>query len=163
MKEVETLHEPKLDSSIFHINGKHEATLKQTIPTKILENLAKEAEEAVCKLNNITSSLKRCRFYFYKYLALYHKTALENHNIPNTSKQEAMDKATHTVIDTHFLARVITYFDCIKNQTYSFSQIAKYYKETAYVEAENFIKQKFNLNFQPITNLESLFLDHSFH
>ena len=74
-----------------------------------------------------------------------------------------MNTATYTVIDTHFLARIIIYFNCIKDQTHTFLQIAKYYKKTAYVKAENFIKQKFNLNFQPITNLESLFLDHSFH
>ena len=161
-KESEILQEPQLDSSIFFIDAKHEATLKTTIPTKLLEDLAKQAEEVACKLNNITSSQNRRRVYFYKYLALYHRIALENHNIPNNSKQEAIKRATLSIIDTHFLARIITYFDCIQNQSHTFSQIIKYYKETAYSEADKILKEKFNINFQPITNLESLFLDHSF-
>lgn len=161
-KETEILQEPHLDSSIFFIDAKHEATLKTTIPTKLLEDLAKQAEEAACKLNNITSSPNRRRVYFYKYLALYHQTALENHNIPINSKQEAINRATPSIVDTHFLARIITYFDCIQNKSHTFSQIIKYYNDTAYPEAEKILKEKFNINFQPITNLESLFLDHSF-
>ena len=93
---------------------------------------------------------------------MYHQIALKNHNIPNNSKQEAIKRATPSIIDTHFLARIITYFDCIQNQSHTFSQIIKYYKETAYSEANKILKEKFNINFQPITNLESLFLDHSF-
>ena len=161
-KESETLQEPHLDPSVFFIDAKHEATLKTTIPTKLLEDLAKQAEEAACKLNSITSSPNRRRVYFYKYLALYHQTALQNHNIPNNSKQEAINRVTNLVVDTHFLARIITYFDCIKNQTQTFSQTIKYYKEMAYPEADRIIKEKFNINFKPISDLESLFLDHSF-
>ena len=68
MKEVETLHEPKLDSSIFYINGRYEATLKQTIPTKVFGNLAKEAEEKACKLNDITSNQNAIDFTFINIL-----------------------------------------------------------------------------------------------
>ena len=98
-KKSEILQEPQLDSSIFFIDAKHEATLKTTIPTKLLEDLAKQAEEVACKLNNITSSQNRRRVYFYKYLALYHRIALENHNIPNNSKQEAI-KRPHPQLST---------------------------------------------------------------
>ena len=45
------------------------------------------------------------------------------------------------------LARVITYFDIIQNQTISYSDIVKYFKDKAYPSAENMIKEKFQINF----------------
>ncbi|CAG8585252.1 17995_t:CDS:1, partial [Dentiscutata erythropus] len=60
-KDSEILQESTLNPSIFHINGTYEATLKISILTKLLEDLAKTAEEAVCKQNNITTSPNCCR------------------------------------------------------------------------------------------------------
>ena len=76
--------------------------------------------------------------FFYKYLTLYQQIAAQNHNIDNLIKSTAIDKITNELIDTDFLARVITYFDLIKDKQPSFSQIAKFYKEQAYPEAEQF-------------------------
>ena len=68
------------------------------------------------------------------------------------------------MIDTHFLARIITYFDMIKEEQSTLQQIIKHYKEKALPEAENFLFNKFNINFTEPSLLEDFlfFLEDSF-
>src|SRR5207253_1696819 len=78
-------------------------------------------------------------------------------------KQQIIKKLLTEVVDTFMLARVITYFDIIQNQTISYSDIVKYFKDKAYFSADNLIKEKFQINFQELIGLEdSLFLPSSF-
>ena len=66
------------------------------------------------------------------------------------------------LIPTDFLARIITYYDLFLGKQPSYAQTAKYYKETAYPEAELLLTAKFNLNFLVPNEIEdSLFLKES--
>ena len=74
-------------------------------------------------------------------------------------KQQAIDFLTTKLIDTDFLARVITYFDCTRGNSSNYSEIVKFYKEKALPEAETIIFNKFNIKFEIPTSIEeSLFL-----
>ena len=77
--------------------------------------------------------------FFYKYLISYQQVAAQNHNIDNLNKESAIDKVTNEIIDTDFLARIITYFDLIKDKQPSFSQIFNFHKTNAYSEAEKLL------------------------
>lgn len=147
-----------IDESIFYIDAKHKASFDKPFPTRLLDELADKAEVAYCADNLVETKQGCYNAFFYKYLISYQQIAAQNHNIDNLIKSTAIDKITNELIDTDFLARVITYFDLIKDKQPSFSQIAKFYKEQAYPEAEQFLLTKFNINFQ-ISSLieESLF------
>ena len=68
------------------------------------------------------------------------------------------------IIDTHFLARIITYFNMIKEEQSTLQQIIKYYKEKALPEAEDFLFNKFKVTFTEPSLLEDslFFLEDSF-
>ena len=68
------------------------------------------------------------------------------------------------MIDTHFLAQIIIYFDMIKKEQSTLQQIIKYYKEKALPEAKNFLFNKFNITFTEPSLLENsfFFLEDSF-
>jgi hypothetical protein len=154
---------PKLEETIFQVGKELEADLNKPIPLKLLDQLANEAENQTCKSNSVQTNPKRRNFYFYKYLTLYHNIAIQNHGLDNLSIKEAIDKITSKLIDTHFLARILTYYDLIKNKTPSFVEITKHYKEEAFPNAEKFLLTKFKIKFQEPTNLEdSLFLNSPF-
>ena len=75
-------------------------------------------------------------------------------------KQQAINFLTPKLIDTDFLARVITYFDCIHGESPTYSTITKFYKEKALPEAETILHEKFNIKFEiPTSIAESLFLE----
>src|SRR5205823_9874016 len=105
---------PTIDPSTFQIDGKNEASFSKPIPTKLLDELTDQAEDFICKQNKVQSNQKHRSYYFYQYLNIYHQTAAENHNIANLSKEDAIEYITAKMIDTHLLARIITYFDIIK-------------------------------------------------
>ena len=153
---IEDLH---IDESIFHINSEHKATFDKPFPTKLLDKLADEAEALYCSDNLAETREGRRNAFFYKYLISYQQVAAQNHDINNLTKDLAIDKITNEIIDTDFLARIITYFDLIKDKQPSFSQIVNFYKTNAYPEAEKLLITKFNINFQiPSLIEESLFL-----
>jgi hypothetical protein len=159
--ENETWKQPKIDSSIFYINGQHEATFKKRIPTQLLDDLATRAEESTCALNKVDTNSKRRNYYFYHYLKIYQDIAAENHNLNQLNLPQAIDTLTTKIIDTNFLARVITYFET-RDTTMNFPQIVKHYQEKAYPQAEKIIQEKFQIHFQEVTVLEdSLFLDNT--
>jgi len=90
---------------------------------------------------------------------IYQNTAADNHNISKMCKQEAIDFLTTKLIDTDFLARVITYFDCTSEKEPNYSEIIKFYKEKALPEAEKILCDKFNIKFEIPTSIEeALFL-----
>jgi hypothetical protein len=153
---------PTLNTTLFHKNKEHAASLDQPIPTKALDKLADQAEDFVCTQNKVKTNPKRRNYYFYCYLSLYYQTAAENHNIQSLSKEEAINLLTKNIIDTKFLAQIITYFDVVKNQKSTYLQIVKYFNDTAYPAAEKFLAKKFNLDFQPVSILDSLFLQSPF-
>ena len=56
---------PPLDTFIFYIDREYEASLKVKIPTQLLDELADQAEEHVCKANNDKTNTKHQNYYFY--------------------------------------------------------------------------------------------------
>ena len=148
-----------MDVSIFHIGREYEATLKTKIPTQLLDELAEQAEEYICKANNVKTNTKCRNYYFYQYLTAYHNHAIQNHKINLLNKEQAIQLLTEQLIDTHFLARIITYYDTILNKTLTYKTITEFYKTTALAEAEKFLKEKFNINFKLVKIVDSLFLE----
>ena len=163
-KDSEIWKLPTFDSSMFKIDRKHEASFSNPIPLKLIDELADQAEEFICKENKTTKFQKRQSYYFYQYLNTYHHTAAENHNIHNLTREKAIEYITAKMIDTHFLARIITYFDMIKEEQSTLQQIIKYYKETALPEAEHYLFNKFSVTFTEPSLLEDslFFLEDSF-
>ena len=163
-KDSEIWKLPTLDFSVFEIEGKHEADFSKPIPLKLIDELADQAEDFICKQNKTTKFQKRRSYYFYQYLNAYHHTAAENHNLHNFTKEKAIEYITSKMIDTHFLARIITYFDMIKEEQSTLQQIIKHYKEEALPKAENFLFNKFNITFTEPSLLEDslFFLEDSF-
>ena len=158
-KESINLDDLHIDESIFFIDGKYEATFFKPLPTKIIDQLADEAEKTYCESNSVETSKGYHNAFFYKYLSTYQQIAAQNLNIDNLTKNNAISYITEKLINTDYLARVITYFDLVKNQKPSFSQIVKFYKDQAYPEAKKLLSEKFNINFQIPESIEdSLFL-----
>ena len=90
---------------------------------------------------------------------IYQNTAADNHNINKMNKQEAIDFLTTKLIDTDFLARVITYFDCTSKNSPNYSEITKFYKKKGLFEVEKILCDKFNIKFEIFTSIEeALFL-----
>ena len=150
---------PPLDTSIFHINREHKATLKTKIPTQLLDELADQAEEYVYKANNIKTNTKRQNYYFYQYLTAYHNHAAQNHKINLLDKKEAIELLIEELINMHFLACIIIYYNTIFNNTLIYKTITEFYKTTAVPEAEKILKEKFNINFKLVKIVNSLFLE----
>ena len=84
---------------------------------------------------------------------------MQNYKINLLNKEEAIKTLTEQLIDTHFLARVITYYDTILNNTPTYKTITEFYKTTAIPKAERILKEKFNINFKQVEILDSLFLE----
>jgi hypothetical protein len=139
---------PNIDTSLFHIDGILEASFKQKFPTDAIDKLAQQAEDFVCKENSVEYNSKRRNYYFYQYFNAFNQIAAQNHNIDNFSREQAIDYLTSKPIPTDFLARVLTYYDLIKNQTPTFIQIRQHFNNKTFLEAESFLKQKFNISFQ---------------
>jgi len=125
-QENEIWQQPKLDSSLFYKNSKHEASFDKQIPTTLLDKLASDAENSACKANNVSTNSKRRNYYFYLYLNLYQNIAAQNYNIDKLNKQQAIDFLTTKPISTEFLARILTFYhSCDKTLTYP--QITNYF------------------------------------
>ncbi|CAG8758687.1 9188_t:CDS:1, partial [Racocetra fulgida] len=102
---------------------------------------------------------KHCNYYFYELLIAYQQAAAQNHLIDNINKQKAIENLTIKPISTDFLARIIAYFDT-KNESLNYPQLVKFYRETAYPEAEKIIQTKFKMSYTtPATIKESLFFE----
>jgi hypothetical protein len=154
----ETWQTPDLSTDIFDKNKPNEALFTRKIPTEIFDCLADQAENYACQQNSVRTNSKRRNYYFYKFLNLYYQAAAYNHNIQYLTKQEALNNLTPSIVDTLFLARIITYFDIIKTRSPTYSQITKHFKEQALPEAEKFLFEKFQFQFKPVTFTEALFL-----
>ena len=50
---------PPIDTAIFHIDEKHEASLKNKIPTQVLDELANQAEKYACEANKVKPNIKQ--------------------------------------------------------------------------------------------------------
>jgi len=75
------------------------------------------------------------------------------------NKQQAIESLTTTLIDTDYLAHVITYYDCTQGKEPSCTEIFKFYKETALPEAEKIPYDKFKVHYKTPTLIEEfLFL-----
>jgi hypothetical protein len=158
-KENETWKQPILKDNLFNKEQKYEATFEKAIPTQLLDQLADQAEKDTCSQNKVITNAKRRNYYFYKYLELYHQAALNNSQLDNLTKDQIINKLLTKVVDTFMLARIITYFDIIQNQTTSYPNIIKYFNDNAYPSAHTLINEKFKINFEdPISLEDSLFL-----
>ena len=75
------------------------------------------------------------------------------------NKQQAIESLTTTLIDTDYLARVITYYNCTQEKEPNCTEIFKFYKETALPEAEKILYDKYKVFYKTPTTIEkSLFL-----
>jgi hypothetical protein len=83
--------------------------------------------------------------------------AIQNHGINKFTKDKAIEYITAKPISTEFLARVITYYNTY-DQMLNYPQLVKHYRETAYTEAESYLKEKFKMIYTtPLSVEESLF------
>ena len=71
---------------------------------------------------------------------------------------EAKEKLTLQPIDTHYLAKVITYYSINQKSTITITEILKQYKTTFYPEAEKYLNKKFNIKFNNLIQLEETLL-----
>ena len=114
----------------------------------MLHKLADEAENYFSNTNNTVEDPKRCGFYFYSYFHAFLRAAAENDEISNINEHQAIDKITAKPVNTHFLARVITYFHILKQPTISIPEILETYKTTIYPQAQKILQEKFKIKFQ---------------
>ena len=61
-KESKIWKEPFLKLDLFEHEQEHEATFSKPIPTQLLDQLANEAKQEACKLNNIKINIKYRNF-----------------------------------------------------------------------------------------------------
>ncbi|CAG8730480.1 16847_t:CDS:1, partial [Racocetra fulgida] len=128
-------------------------TFTDVMPTKLLDKLATQTEEYICKTHSMPTITKRRNYYFYELLNAYQQAAAQNYLIDNINKQKAIENLTIKPISTDFLAKVITYFDT-KNKSLNYPQLVKFYKETAYSKAEKIIQTKFKMSYTTPTSIE---------
>jgi hypothetical protein len=141
---------PDLDYSIFNLNNKYSATFKNPTPTDLFRKLASEAEAQFISANNTDTNPKRSNYYFYCYFKAYLQAAAENDGIKNCSQYQAIQKITSNLVDTHFLARVLTYFFILENNQILFSQIRHEYNTKLFPQAEEILFGKFQINFSSL-------------
>src|ERR1043165_1897082 len=115
--------------------------------------LAAKTEIEFLELNNLDKTedtdLTRESYYFYTYFNAYLKAAAINDQINNLHLHQTINKIASKPIDTHYLARVITYFYILKSlDKLSISYIRKAYKERFYPEAEKTLLSKFKVEFK---------------
>ena len=158
-KVCEIWKEPSLKTEQFELEEKYEAIFSKPILTQLLDQLANEAEKEACEFNKVETNSKRRSFYFYQYLNSYHYEAAVNFEITDLSRDQAIEFTCTKTLNTFTLARILTYFDIIRDTTSTYPQIVKYFSEQAFPFAEKYLKEKYNINFQEPENLEdSLFL-----
>ncbi|CAG8687214.1 6909_t:CDS:1, partial [Racocetra fulgida] len=64
------------------------------MPTKLLDELATQTEEYICKTHSLPTVIKRHNYYFYELLNVYQQAATQNHLIDNINKQKAIENLT---------------------------------------------------------------------
>ena len=98
-------------------------------------------------MNNIKNS--KCHgFYFYFYFHAFLRAVAKNDEISNLNEHQAINKITTKLVNTHFLARVITYFHILKQPMISMPEILETYKTTIYPQAQKILQEKFKIKFQ---------------
>jgi hypothetical protein len=142
-----------LDISIFRHDNDFPATFQKPTPITYLRQLADKAEEKFLEENKLDkaedSDYSRKSYYFYTYFNAYLKAAAINDQIDNLHFQQAIDKIASKPVDTHYLARVITYFFILKSlDKLSISYIRKAYKECFYPKAKKTLLSKFKVQFK---------------
>ena len=82
-----------------------------------------------------------------------------NFEIIDLSRDQAIEFTYTKTLNMFTLARILTYFDIIRDTTLTYLQIVKHFSEQAFPYAEKYLKEKHNIHFQEPANLEdSLFL-----
>jgi hypothetical protein len=146
--------QPDLDFSIFAKDQKHHATFQNITPLPLFHKLADEAETYFSDNNNTVENPKRRSFYFYSYFRAFLRAAAENDEINNLNEHQAINKITTKPVNTHFLARVITYFYILKQPMISIPEILEAYKTTIYPQAQKILQEKFKIKFQSFKKLK---------
>jgi hypothetical protein len=97
------------------------------------------------EINKTDHNINRQTYYFYEYFKAFLQAAAQNDEIFNLSYDQAIKKATTQITDIHFLARIITYFEILKQSgtNLSISFIQKKYNEDYYPQAESLIIKEF--------------------
>jgi hypothetical protein len=147
-----------MDFTIFEKDNKYAATFQNPTPTDVLHKLATEAELQTTKLNNVETNSKRQGYFFYCFYKAYLQAAAANDNISNLKLDEAIQLITTDPVNTHFLARVLTYYHIKENEKITLSNIRQIYNNIFYPQADKILATKFNINFTSPTSINILTL-----
>ncbi|CAG8816649.1 21122_t:CDS:2, partial [Cetraspora pellucida] len=105
---------PTLDFSIFYKDNEHPASFKILTSIKFLHELADSAEKQFIEINKTDHNINYQTYYFYEYFKAFFQAAAQNDEIFNLNYDQAIKKATTQITNIHFLARIITYFEILK-------------------------------------------------
>ena len=70
-----------------------------------------------------------------------------NFEIIDLSRDQAIEFTCTKTLNTFTLARILTYFDIIRDTTPIYLQIVKHFSEQAFPYTEKYLKEKYNINF----------------
>ncbi|CAG8753029.1 8835_t:CDS:1, partial [Racocetra fulgida] len=93
-QQHESWPHPDFNPSLFIIDGKHTATFSKEILTKLLDELATQTKDYICKTHSMPTVTKRRNYYFYELLTAYQQAATQNHLIDTINKQKAIENLT---------------------------------------------------------------------
>ena len=99
-------------------------------------------------LNSVETNPKHRTYYFYCFFKAFLQVAAENDSISDLSEYEAIKKVTEKPINTHFLARILTYYNISHQNLISIPEILAKYKSTFYPQAQQIIHEKFKISFK---------------
>jgi hypothetical protein len=154
--------QPTLDLTIFDKDKTNQASFNIPTPIPLLNKLADEAEKQYISLNQSETNPKRRTYYFYYYFRAFLLAAATNDGIQNLSENEAIKTIIQNPINTHFLARIITYFNISNKKLINLSEIRLKYKTTFYPQAQQIILDTFKIKFtQPKSTSHSLFFNNT--
>ncbi|CAG8839067.1 6937_t:CDS:1, partial [Cetraspora pellucida] len=94
--------------------NEHPVSFKIPTPIKFLHELVNSAEKQFMKINKIDYNINCQIYYFYEYFKAFLQAATQNDKIFNLSYNQAIKKATTQITDIYFLARIIIYFEILK-------------------------------------------------
>ena len=149
---------PTLNCEIFDKNQKHEASFKIPTPIPLFNELADKAEKEFMSLNNSITNIKWRTYYFYTYFKAFLSAASRNDSISELSQHDAIIKVTQNPIDTHYLARILTFYYISHQNPISLPQIHSKYKTTFYPQAQQIIYDKFKINFKQPKSIQQFLL-----
>ena len=140
-KECEIWKEPSLKTEQFELEEKYEAIFSKPILTQLLDQLASEAEKKACELNKVETNAKYRSFYFYQYLNSYHHEIAVNLEIIDLSRDQDIEFTCTKTLNIFTLARILIYFDIIRDTTSTYPQIVKHFSKQVFSYTKKYLKE----------------------